>query len=149
MVMVAKPEMTSVFGEGNRKPTRGHLLLKNWVKAKHARWITCASQVIGWSLQVIFFVLKKKCNGILSLRKPRQIVLKSGCKSAKIQKLVGGFNPFEKYAQVKMKPFPQGSGWKFQEIFELPPHLEKFQSQLKASGHIRRRRAEWRPRSMF
>ena len=34
-------------------------------------------------------------------------------------KLVGGFNPFEKYAR-QIGSFPQGSGWKY-KIFELPP----------------------------
>ena len=35
--------------------------------------------------------------------------------------LVGGWtNPFEKYAR-QIESFPQGSGWKFQKIFELPP----------------------------
>ncbi len=33
--------------------------------------------------------------------------------------LVGGFNPFEKYAR-QIGSFPQGSGWKY-KIFELPP----------------------------
>ena len=34
--------------------------------------------------------------------------------------LVGGFNPFEKY-ESKWVHLPQFSGWKFQQIFELPP----------------------------
>ena len=34
--------------------------------------------------------------------------------------LVGGFNPSQKYAP-QIGSFPQGSGWKYQKIFELPP----------------------------
>ena len=34
--------------------------------------------------------------------------------------LVGGFNPYEKYAR-EIGSFPEGSGWKFQKICQLPP----------------------------
>ena len=37
-----------------------------------------------------------------------------------IFRLVGAFNPFEKYAR-QIGNLPQISGWKFQKIFELPP----------------------------
>ena len=36
------------------------------------------------------------------------------------QKLVGGFNPSEKYAH-QIGNLPQGSGWKYQKILEFPP----------------------------
>ena len=36
--------------------------------------------------------------------------------------LVGGFNPFEKYAR-QIGSFPQGSGMKIPKIFELPPPI--------------------------
>ena len=89
----------------------GHLLMHPVL------WINCCCFHV-------LFPYNKKCSENL-IRKffQKNVQMLDGKNGSKVshENLVGGFNPLEKYARQKWESFPQGSGVKTKNMFELPP----------------------------
>ena len=136
-------------GEVNRKPTRGRLLGKNWVKQTCAINNLCKSSYWMIFPGDCFFCFEKNAMTFWASENP-VFVLKSGCKSVKIQKLVTSWwlQPIWKICSSNWNHFLRDRGENSKKYLSCHPP-RKVSTSTKASGHIRRRRAEWRPRSMF
>ena len=121
-------------GEVNRKPTRGRLLGKNWVKQTCAMNNLCKSSYWMIFPGDCFFCFEKNAMTFWASENP-VFVLKSGCKSVKIQKLVTSWwlQPIWKYAR-QIETISSGIGVKIPRNIWVATHLEKFQSQQRLVG---------------